>query len=868
MCARAPPTLSCVHRENPRRMNGFEIVVSPPRAGSTQTARQASRAASRANESGGRLIALPGAQASPPPRAADGRAREAVDLLVGGVNVTARVEPDQAPCVLRDLALAIVDLACGVRRRAVVRFYDTPWEIGLERIDPKGSPPELSVSVLRNGQDVEVAVHDRRALLAHAVEGTRAAIQAMLDPGARRSSLAEVLADELGAAREALVRLGAPASHEDVAVEEVLAIAEPESGLRVAFGGELTLRVATRVGDADRRAPGGAEVSDVHALAGRGRLRVTVRGRTKDLGEVHTFLVAERLADLARNVLDAWERGRPLHTRVALGQSDQGAAPWGAPLVGLRLESGGALTASFVAHGPERAPTVFPSLEGPDFVDAVVSFGRALLRAIVRRDRGQASNLRLLSLRRKVKDLSERLRDVARPVGPFGESDLVNTRRESYEAYLGPKLARAVPRAAAPAPVAPTSTPRRMKYEPRWTAEVPGIDLRATFLCGDRLILSGATQTACVDRAHGQTLWKLPTVRATSLPTPGGLARLRGDGRLELRDFGNGEVVWSTSCEPRSRGTPAACTVVAAGLPRLLVASDGDRHLVAYDLTSGEPRWRYAMIRPGAIRIRRAGRLLVVSSDEAQLVALDAVDGSVVWRVRDRLRFAAPASIEREELFAVSGEPGGLARLHLIDTLSGARRYERVLEAAVATDLAPMLVGSVVLIVTRDRRGLGLLALDRATGVERWSAAPGTWPRGTSVLGLDGLVVLNQPTGEVLALSAATGETAWRHVFEAPLQGDAPRRLEPVLRSGALFVPQDKVRVLRPADGAIVGQVTSDLVPDLMRVDERCDVYVAEESGHVAAFAASARLEVVPPLLEGAPAAAPANRARLSVVRS
>lgn len=820
-------------------MNGFEIVVSAERPAP----------ALRAEGPSARVIPLRGVrEAAPTPTAGpkSGRFREAIDVVVAGVNLTARVEPDQAPCVLRDLALALVDLACGVRRRAVVRFYDAPWELGLERLtDPLEGEVELALSVIRNGADVEVAVHDRRTTLAEAIAGTRLAIEAML--AGQRSPLAEVLGAELEAARDTLSRLQIQPS--GAMVEEVQAIVEPEPGLRCAFASELPMRVASSSPTIS------GEVSDVHALLGRGRLRVVVRGRTKDLGEVHPFLVAERLIDLGKDVLEAWERGRPLHSRVPLGHSDVASSAFGGPVVGVKMEPTGALVLTLVSYAPARESTAFPSLEGPDFVDAIVSFGRGLLRALQRRDRAQAGNLRVASLRRRVKDLNERLREVARPVGPFGESDLVNPHRASYAPYLArPSVEKAVPRDPAPQ-AAPM---RRLKYEARWSAEVPGIDLRATFLCGDRLILSGATQTACVDRADGRTLWKLPTVRATSLPTAGGLARLRGDGKLELRDFGDGSVTWSTPCAPRSRGTPAACTVVAPGLPRLLVASDGDRHLVAFDLTSGEPRWRYTLTRPGAIRIRRAGRLLVVSSDESQIVALDALDGHVVWRVRDRLRFAAPAAIEREDLFAIAGEPGGMARLHAIDALSGARRYERPIEVSVATEVAPMLIGSVALLLTRDRRGVGLLALDRISGVERWSSGPGTWPVGTSALALDGMVVLNQPTGETIALSATTGETLWRHVFESPLSGDAPRRLEPILRSGALFVPQDKVRVLRPSDGAILGVVGSDLVPDMLRVDERCDVYLAEESGHVAAFAASARLGVVD---GGSP------RPRLSVVR-
>jgi hypothetical protein len=54
------------------------------------------------------------------------------------------------------------------------------------------------------------------------------------------------------------------------------------------------------------------------------------------------------------------------------------------------------------------------------------------------------------------------------------------------------------------------------------------------------------------------------------------------------------------------------------------------------------------------------------------------------------------------------------------------------------------------------------------------------------------------------------------------------------------------VCILRPKDGALIGAISpTEAIPDLLRVDERCDVYVAEESGHMAAFGALPRLSLV-----------------------
>jgi hypothetical protein len=156
---------------------------------------------------------------------------------------------------------------------------------------------------------------------------------------------------------------------------------------------------------------------------------------------------------------------------------------------------------------------------------------------------------------------------------------------------------------------------------------------------------------------------------------------------------------------------------------------------------------------------------------------------------------------------------------------------------------APLLGPETVCVASHGRRGTGLAGFDRRTGAPRFDiiACAGA----ASCMVVDDVLVLNSEGGELVGVGARDGAIRYRHVFSGGAEGDRPRRLEPVLRSGALFVPQSEVHVVRPRDGAPLGKVPADLIPDLLRVDERCDVYVAEESGHLAAFAAGPRLCLV-----------------------
>jgi putative pyrroloquinoline-quinone binding quinoprotein len=254
--------------------------------------------------------------------------------------------------------------------------------------------------------------------------------------------------------------------------------------------------------------------------------------------------------------------------------------------------------------------------------------------------------------------------------------------------------------------------------------------------------------------------------------------------------------------------------------------------------------------------------------------------------VRDRLRFRTPPAVAPDAIFVVSGGAHGVARLYSIDPYSGRLRWSQPVADASApctVEGAPLVAGAAVAVAVRQKSGLALTAFRRDDGTPIAQPAGTSLPSGraiaptgTSWLAVDDAFVGNAPNGEVIAVDALTGDLRWRHVLgPRPLEADVPRRLEPVLRSGALFVPCSLVTVsrsggaagtaskarrppetgeeaaagvtvLRPSDGALLGTIApTEAIPDLLRVDEHCDVYVAEESGHLAAFGALPRLSLV-----------------------
>jgi len=245
-------------------MTGFQIVLG--------------RAVSNANASGA---------PSEPAR----KLRGMLDLLVDGMNVTARVGEGQTLPFLRDLAHAASDLAAGRRARATVPFYlyDDAWELGLLR-----DGPDALLSVFRGGVAPEVAVHERRIAGGTLIEGLASA----LDETMSQLPEGDGAHADLACAQGVLAAL--PGWVDGSRIPELTAVSlEVPSDPLLSIGCDVALRPVD-----GERAPTAAR-SDLLPLLVRGRMRVHVRGRTRDLGDTFVFLVAERLVEIANELLAA-----------------------------------------------------------------------------------------------------------------------------------------------------------------------------------------------------------------------------------------------------------------------------------------------------------------------------------------------------------------------------------------------------------------------------------------------------------------------------------------------------------------------------------------------------------------------------------
>jgi outer membrane protein assembly factor BamB len=744
-----------------------------------------------------------------PPRPA---LRALTELLVGDAQ-----ELPLPP--ITELTAALTTLAEGARHKALVPLIDAPAELALLR---RGEA--VLVSCYSTESTPEVHFLNRalplEALLAAAAKATFEAADAERSPVSRQIAIR--MAER---ALRAVVR--ADARPQEPAVKRRGGASEPSPALGpLAFGFEATIHPAAL--PASTR----ASRADIHALLFEGTLWAFVRERRIVLARGPIVLAAQRMVVAVRALLEAREAGRSLNLRLRAGGFHVAVrAAAGADEVSITL--GGEGDAQITAAALTPAEAALP----------ILRLASELLRTLVAVDRSQGRNLRVRALRDEVRALG---RTVKRKKHlSFVNHDADRLRLEAERCARAPRPLQDASEARAPVAAPRPSPARSLRFGERWRVAMDGLDAAATFLCGDRLVVSTSQHTVALSRDLGEVLWARDGDGTTAMLAGTTLLRLASDGELELCDVSDGEPYASGRIAPRMGGESRGLFAGGPSLPPMAVLTEGPHRLVAIDLRTGEPRWRFTARAGGPLELTKVGRILLVACGEGSIHALDLGTGEDLWRhTRDARCPYAPVVAGDHVIVASVGGSDGAGALYGIDLFQGEPRFRAPLEAPLTA--APIAAGATLFAPLAGPEGGRLRAFDAATGEARYEVADPGLGEGGAALHVDELLVVNTPSGWLSATDVGTGQVRWALGLADPLADDIPRRLAPVLRGGALFVPAASVHIVRPNDGVRLGAgLPCDLVPDALSVDERGWVYVAEESGHLAAYAPVPHLALI-----------------------
>jgi outer membrane protein assembly factor BamB len=561
--------------------------------------------------------------------------------------------------------------------------------------------------------------------------------------------------------------------------------------------------------------------ADVHALLFEGELWAFSGERRVSLTRGPIMLAAQRMVSAVRALIEAWQAERPVHVRLRTGNF----------AVAVRREVTGGVAVSLSTE--QSGTLTWPALDVPSAALPVLRLAADLIRKLVAVDRTQTHNLRVSALRSEIRLLRRAIR---------GRSS-----RNGFENRDPDRLRLTAAPARSPDSTGEASLVARgrLRYTERWSVEIDALDANSVFLCGERLIVATPKLTLALARATGEVQWSLPSERASSWLVGKHLLRLMPEGGAELLDVDTGHTCARAESALRLHGSGFAMFAGGGELPPIAIVHEGNKRLIALDLRTGEPRWRFRGASAAALRVCRAGRVLLVSSGDGTIEALDVASGEVVWRYSTRGRFCLTPCVWGELALAVSGEPGGgSGTVHGIELYTGKPVWQHELANAPSAD--PIATKRTVIVPTGRSRDARLDAFEPESGEVRWTCHDPGLDNGARTLEVDDALIINTPAGRVTALDQETGSARWSRVLANPLTDDVPRQLEPVLRHGALFIPSAQVHILRPSDGAALTTDTGcDLVPDLLRVDERAWFYVAEESGHLRAYASAPQLSLV-----------------------
>lgn len=200
---------------------------------------------------------------------------------------------------------------------------------------------------------------------------------------------------------------------------------------------------------------------------------------------------------------------------------------------------------------------------------------------------------------------------------------------------------------------APDSWPSELSKQ--WQ-ETVGAGDASPVLVGDRLYLftrqDDKEVILCLNASNGAEIWRSdytapevtgpaarhPGPRSTPAVTDGKIVTIGVSGILSCLDAGSGELLWRK--DPFPGIVPMFFTslspVIADGMCVTHLGGAGNGAMIAYDLNSGNERWRWDEEGPdygSPVLLKVQGKKLIVSPTEKSIVGVDLSDGKLLWKI-------------------------------------------------------------------------------------------------------------------------------------------------------------------------------------------------------------------------------------------
>lgn len=329
-------------------------------------------------------------------------------------------------------------------------------------------------------------------------------------------------------------------------------------------------------------------------------------------------------------------------------------------------------------------------------------------------------------------------------------------------------------------------------------------------LVGDKLYVftrqGDEEVTLCLSAADGKEVWKDkyaaqaiggPAARQHAGPrsspavADGKVVTLGVGGVVSCLDAAKGKLLWRKDPFPKvvPRFFTSMSPMIVDGMAIAHVGGSGKGAIIAFDLASGEEKWRWAGEGPeyaSPALLTVAGTKQIVTLTDKSVVGVNAADGKLLWKVPfapARRAYNAATPIVDGQTVIITGAGRGTKALKIEKTDDGFAAKELWANAEIATQYnSPVLVDG--LLFGFSDRG-NLFCINAKDGKTAWKDATSRGRGFASIVGAGSVMLALSNNSELIAFKPDAKEYAQLAAIKV---ADTATYAYPVVAGNRVFV--------------------------------------------------------------------------------